>query len=198
MRIRTRRLFLTRSRALSGPTAGKSTKCQILTTTLPYLAVIGRSRPVRDPTLCRPLLFAAIPTAQLIVSGPSLGHEIWESTLTPEAAAPLRRRPVFSGIQRLGPQPSDHSSPASFCLELLGEEYQARNRGTHGTDRGGDHYERPVRSILWLRVNQHVSQTYFIFDSCTLLNSSSAPTPLAELRAWMTITLDESSRLESD
>jgi hypothetical protein len=70
MRIRRRLLFLTRSRALSGPTAGKGSNCQILTTTLPYLAVIGRSRPVRGPTLCRPLLFTAISTARLTARDP--------------------------------------------------------------------------------------------------------------------------------
>jgi hypothetical protein len=200
MRIRRRLLFLTRSRALSGPTAGKGSNCQILTTTLPYLAVISRSRPVREPTLSRPSLSAAISTVRLPARDPPHGHEICVSTLTPETAQ------LHSGDDLSFPAYKDsaHSRPAgahpaSFLPpDSLGEEYQARNRGTYGTDRGGDHYERPVRSILWLRVNHHVFQTYFILDSCTLSNSSSAPTPLAELQVWMTIPFDESPRLGSN
>jgi len=196
MRIRRRLLFLTRSRALSGPTAGKGSNCQILTTTLPYLAVIGRSRPVREPTLCRPSLSAAISTLRLSARDPL--------PVTGFVCRPSRPRPQLhcgDDLSFSAYKDSTHSPPtevhlASFYLQrLAGEEYQARNRGT---DRGGDHYERPVRSILWLRVNHHVSQTYFIEDSCTLLKSSSAPTHLAELQVWMTIPFEESPRLESN
>ena len=87
MRIRRRLLFLTRSRALSGPAAGKGSNCQILTTALPYLAVIGRSRPVREPTLCRPLLFAAISTARLTARDPL--------SVTSFGSRPSRPRPLL-------------------------------------------------------------------------------------------------------
>lgn len=150
MRIRRRLLFLTRSRALSGPTAGKGSNCQTLTTTLPYLAVIGRSRPVREPTLCRPLLFAAISTARLTARDPL--------PVTRFGSRPSRPRPLlhcgddlsFPAYKDSAHSPLTTAQLASFYLQTRWGRVPGADRGTHGTDRGGDHYERPVRCILWL------------------------------------------------
>jgi hypothetical protein len=140
--------------------AGKSTNCQILTTTTGgHRPLLAGTRSCREATLYRHLPNVCCHNdCPSIPERPSLTVTGSLHCLTPEIAAPLRQRLVLVSLQNwpysFGFFPSSISLRFRFTRRRVSGAELRDSRDRLG-NRGSD-YERAVRSDLWVRVNYHV------------------------------------------
>lgn len=142
--------------------AGKSTNCQILTTTTGgHPPLLAGTRSCREATLYRfPAKVGCHNDCSSIQDGPSCSHGTCVSPHARDrcstAASICRpRQPTKLDVQRR-PRSTIHSSLLQVALD---KSTWCGTAGNPGQIVEGDYYERAVRITLWVRVNNHVLST---------------------------------------